>query len=116
VGREIESGHSAGWLFFYENKISMVGIPGVPHVLFFLPSYVHSLHVGIDPATLLAFISAFDLIGRVVIGFLVDTNFVPKFVMYARCRLYETVSAAIYDTNLNMNALKCCKNLKYMLF
>lgn len=56
---------------------------GVPHVLFFLPSYTNSLHIGIDPATLLAVISVFDLLGRVAFGFIVDANVIPKFVAYA---------------------------------
>ncbi len=65
---------------------------GVPHVLFFLPSYAHSLNLGLDAATLLAVVSVFDLIGRVFFGLLVDTNFVPKFVMYASLIFIASVS------------------------
>jgi hypothetical protein len=56
---------------------------GAPHVLFFLPSYTHTLDIGIDPATLLAVVSIFDLLGRLVMGFLADANLLPKIVLYA---------------------------------
>jgi MFS family permease len=65
------------------NVLNCEFLSGAPHVLFFLPSYTHSLQIGINPATLLAVISIFDLLGRVVCGFLVDTNIMPKFLMYS---------------------------------
>jgi hypothetical protein len=37
-------------------------VVGVPHVLFFLPSYSSSLNLGLDAATLLAVVSVFDLL------------------------------------------------------
>ena len=55
---------------------------GVPHVLFFLPNYVNSLNVGADPATLLAITSISELIGRISTGIMVDTEVVPKFVLF----------------------------------
>ena len=67
-------------------------ILGVPHVLFFLPSYAHSLNLDVDAATLLAVISVFDLLGRVCFGFLADTNYVPKFVMYSSLIFLSSVS------------------------
>lgn len=63
--------------------------------MFFLPSYAHSLHVGIDPATLLAVISVFDLLGRVACGFLVDTNLLPKYIMYAGLIFMASLSIVI---------------------
>ena len=55
---------------------------GVPHVLFFLPNFVRSLDVGADPATLLAIISIFDLIGRLSTGLILDAELVPKYLMF----------------------------------
>ena len=55
---------------------------GVPHVLFFLPNFVKSLNVGADPATVLATTSVCDLLGRIIFGFILDADVVPKYLMY----------------------------------
>ena len=55
---------------------------GVPHVLFFLPNFVKSLNIGADPATVLATTSVFDLLGRIVFGFTLDADVIPKYLMY----------------------------------
>lgn len=55
---------------------------GVPHVLFFVPTYVRSLPVSVDPAVLLSVTSVADLLGRIAFGFLLDSNLLPKHLMY----------------------------------
>ena len=47
---------------------------GVPHVLFFVPTYVRSMKMDIDPAFLLSATSVADLIGRIAFGFILDAN------------------------------------------
>ena len=47
---------------------------GVPHVLFFVPTYTRSLKMAIDPAVLLSATSIADLLGRIAFGFLLDAN------------------------------------------
>ena len=60
---------------------------GVPHVLFFIPTYVRSLAqtagVDLDPAVLLSATSIADLAGRIAFGFLLDRNCAPKHIIYA---------------------------------
>jgi MFS family permease len=56
---------------------------GVPHVLFFLPTYARSKNVGADPAVLLSATSIADLSGRIAFGFMLDANIVPKHLAYA---------------------------------
>ena len=47
---------------------------GVPHVLFFVPTYSQSMKMNIDPAFLLSATSVADLIGRIAFGFILDVN------------------------------------------
>ena len=56
---------------------------GVPHVLFFIPSFAESLNIGVDGATLLSATSIFDLMGRVVFGFIIDADLFPKHYAFA---------------------------------
>ena len=60
---------------------------GVPHVLFFIPTYVRSLAqtagVDLDPAVLLSATSIADLAGRIAFGVLLDRNWAPKHIIYA---------------------------------
>ena len=56
---------------------------GVPHVLFFLPSFVRSMDIGADPATLLSITSVADLFGRIVCGFVLDADIIPQHIAYA---------------------------------
>ena len=44
---------------------------------------------------MLAVISIFDLLGRVIFGFLVDTDFVPKYLMYAGLIFSASVSILV---------------------
>ena len=57
---------------------------GVPHVLFFIPTYVRSIDgVALDPAVLLSATSIADLLGRIAFGFILDQNLAPKHILYA---------------------------------
>ena len=55
---------------------------GVPHVLFFVPTYTRSLNVSIEPAFLLSTTSLADLLGRILFGFILDANLAQKHVVY----------------------------------
>ena len=57
---------------------------GVPHVLFFVPTYSRSIQsVSIEPAFLLSATSIADLIGRIAFGFFLDANLgIPKHIIY----------------------------------
>jgi len=56
---------------------------GVPHVLFFVPTYSKSMNMDIDPAFLLSATSVADLLGRIAFGFILDANLdFPKHVIY----------------------------------
>ncbi|TRY67846.1 hypothetical protein TCAL_11469 [Tigriopus californicus] len=54
---------------------------GVPHLLFFLPAYADPL--GIEASSLLALTSVFDLLGRLISGFILDMKFVPVHLFYS---------------------------------
>ena len=56
---------------------------GVPHVLFFIPTYSKTLNISIDPAVLLSVTSIADLFGRILFGFILDANLAPKHIIYA---------------------------------
>lgn len=56
---------------------------GVPHVLFFIPSYTRNIGATVDPAVLLCATSVADLIGRLAFGVLLDANFASKHLIYA---------------------------------
>uniref|UniRef100_A0A0K2T0D8 Major facilitator superfamily (MFS) profile domain-containing protein n=1 Tax=Lepeophtheirus salmonis TaxID=72036 RepID=A0A0K2T0D8_LEPSM len=56
---------------------------GVPHVLFFLPAHARNLGFpGSDGSKLLAICSVTDMLGRIVLTIVVDTNLVPKHICY----------------------------------
>lgn len=54
---------------------------GVPHLLFFLPAYADPL--GIEASSLLALTSVFDLVGRLISGFILDMKFIPIHFFYS---------------------------------
>ncbi len=57
---------------------------GVPHLLFFLPSYVKSLpSAAADPAVLLAASSVCDLFGRLAAGVVLDMRLVPSHALFS---------------------------------
>lgn len=66
---------------------------GVPHVLFFVPTYVRSLPgLWIDPALLISVTSVADLLGRIAFGFILDSNIAPKHTIYAIMILSSGIS------------------------
>jgi len=56
---------------------------GMPHFLFFLPSYAKTKDDGADPAVLLAVASALDLLGRFGGGFILDNRLLPSHLLYS---------------------------------
>ena len=57
---------------------------GMPHCLYFLPTYAMNAGLSSSDASLLLSLSAvFDLGGRLVFGFLLDLNLFPKYLAYA---------------------------------
>ena len=89
---------------------------GVPHVLFFIPTYVRSLSLQVgdpqtlDPALLLSATSIADLVGRIAFGVLLDQNLAPKHIIYALMILicgFSVIGLALFPnpTGLTINML-----------
>ena len=55
---------------------------GVPHVLFFIPTYAKDV-INMEPAFILSATSIADLFGRILFGFILDANLAPKHIIYA---------------------------------
>ncbi len=71
---------------------------GVPHALFFVPTYTKSLDVSVDPAMLLSITSIADLFGRIAFGFLLDSNLAPKHSIYGTmiiCAGFSVIGLAV---------------------
>ena len=51
---------------------------GVPHVLFFIPTYARQMDTNLDPAVLLCATSVSDLIGRIAFGFILGNIHKPR--------------------------------------
>ena len=67
---------------------------GMPHCLFFLPTYAESVGISSEDASLLLSVSAiFDLGGRLIFGFLLDLNLFPKYIAYATMIFLSGLSA-----------------------
>jgi hypothetical protein len=67
---------------------------GMPHCLFFLPTYAKSVGVSSTDASFLLSLGAIaDLAGRLTFGFVLDLNLFPKYLAYASMMLLAGVSA-----------------------
>ena len=67
---------------------------GMPHCLFFLPTYATSVGVSSTDASFLLSLGAIaDLGGRLTFGFVLDLNLFPKYLAYASMMLLAGLAA-----------------------
>ena len=80
---------------------------GVPHALFFIPTYVRKMEgsATLDPAVLLCATSISDLVGRIAFGFLLDANFAPKHLIYACMIISAGLSVIVLGLTHNNTVL-----------
>ena len=76
---------------------------GVPHMLFFLPSYAATANA--DASLILSICSVFDLLGRLVSGFILDMRLVPYHILYASVILMSGVSVILVPFTNDMVSL-----------
>ncbi len=79
---------------------------GMPHVLFFMPSYAISVGLTSADASLLLSLSAVcDLCGRLSFGVLIDLNLLPTYVWYVSMILLSGIMALLIPTATTFNQI-----------
>jgi len=85
---------------------------GMPHCLFFLPTYAESVGISSSDASLLLSVSAiFDLGGRLIFGFILDLDLFPKYIAYATMIFLAGLSAVLLPaatTFLEVSVVMAC--------
>jgi hypothetical protein len=85
---------------------------GVPHCLFFLPTHVKLVGLPSSDASLLLSLSAiFDLTGRILFGFFLDRDLVPKYLCYAGMMLLAGMSAILLASSSTFASIAACMAL-----
>ena len=83
INKYLELGLVKDPLFLMMMASVMAMSVGVPHVLFFIPTYARQMDTNLDPAVLLCATSVSDLIGRIAFGFILDADLAPKHLIYS---------------------------------
>ena len=82
---------------------------GMPHCLFFLPTYAVSVGIETTDASILLSLSAlFDLGGRLCFGFLLDLNLFPKYLAYSSMMLLAGLAAICLPSATSFTQITVC--------